>query len=628
MKSIKSQIAAILALLLCLSSVAGISVFAGNTFNPDYLHAESVVAIDDGGAVIDAGGKLWMWGDDIGETPQYICDNVAMISFNSEKFSSSGMAVLKKDGTLWMKGKNEYGTVGNGTLEPVEDFVKVLDNVIYVDLTEEMSSAVCADGSLWLWGISRGQIGTYDTTSPSGVYKIQSRPAKVMDDVLVAKVAKWQVAVLKKDRTLWKVEKASSSVFTEYVPVFDNVKDFYLPYDHNCVVIGQDDRAWINNVQWSSKEEHFYYTDEAGKKTELWVKPMDNIKIYNGNTIIKTDNSLWVKGGNSCGQVGNGTRTEVSDYVKVLDNVASVSSGSFYRLAVTTDGGVWGWGDNTEKQLGNGGVYNDYQVFEKPYIPPGQLAFYKEGTEYYQTVPYRMQNITAAAPWKVAPKCKVTLDLDGGTGDAYVLCTQGELLTPPNNPEKIGFYFAGWYKDKAKKILWNFDTDIVDEDCTLYAKWALKTTETVIAEPSHQDVLIDGEQVIFNTYILRDEQGFDVNFVKLRDVAYLLNHTPANFNVDWRNNAIRLDPKVPYTTQNGAELTVPTVIAAPTKTSLTPVLTKGVTAPLEAFLLEDENGGGHNYFKLRDIGKVAGFQVEWDNRRGCIVITTNKPYSE
>lgn len=36
---------------------------------------------------------------------------------------------------------------------------------------------------------------------------------------------------------------------------------------------------------------------------------------------------------------------------------------------------------------------------------------------------------------------------------------------------------------------------------------------------------------------------------------------------------------------------------------------------------------GHNYVKLRDIGKVVGFNVFWDVNNGCVQIETNVPYT-
>ena len=39
------------------------------------------------------------------------------------------------------------------------------------------------------------------------------------------------------------------------------------------------------------------------------------------------------------------------------------------------------------------------------------------------------------------------------------------------------------------------------------------------------------------------------------------------------------------------------------------------------------NIGGYNYFKLRDIGKLFDFGIEWDKELNSIVIDTTKTYS-
>ena len=46
----------------------------------------------------------------------------------------------------------------------------------------------------------------------------------------------------------------------------------------------------------------------------------------------------------------------------------------------------------------------------------------------------------------------------------------GSKLTPPDST-KAGYDLADWYLDSDFNTLWNFDTDTVDSDITLYAKW-------------------------------------------------------------------------------------------------------------------------------------------------------------
>lgn len=52
------------------------------------------------------------------------------------------------------------------------------------------------------------------------------------------------------------------------------------------------------------------------------------------------------------------------------------------------------------------------------------------------------------------------------------------------------------------------------------------------------------------------------------------------------------------------------------------IFVDGKEVQLEAYGI-----AGHNYVKLRDIGKVVGFNVFWDVNNGCVQIETNVPYT-
>jgi uncharacterized repeat protein (TIGR02543 family) len=51
----------------------------------------------------------------------------------------------------------------------------------------------------------------------------------------------------------------------------------------------------------------------------------------------------------------------------------------------------------------------------------------------------------------------------------------GSTITAPANPTSTSHNFAGWYKEAAGTNAWNFETDTVTEDLTLYAKWTTIT---------------------------------------------------------------------------------------------------------------------------------------------------------
>jgi alpha-tubulin suppressor-like RCC1 family protein len=71
----------------------------------------------------------------------------------------------------------------------------------------------------------------------------------------------------------------------------------------------------------------------------------------------KTDGSLWCWGGNGGGQLGDGTTTDKPSPIQVNAlgmAVAAVAAGSAHTGALKTDGSLWCWGGNTWGQLGDG----------------------------------------------------------------------------------------------------------------------------------------------------------------------------------------------------------------------------------------------------------------------------------
>ena len=69
---------------------------------------------------------------------------------------------------------------------------------------------------------------------------------------------------------------------------------------------------------------------------------------------IKADGSLWAWGNNSERQLGDGTTIGHSSPIKIMDNVAAVSAGGGYSMAIKADGSLWAWGYNEYGQLGDG----------------------------------------------------------------------------------------------------------------------------------------------------------------------------------------------------------------------------------------------------------------------------------
>ena len=65
----------------------------------------------------------------------------------------------------------------------------------------------------------------------------------------------------------------------------------------------------------------------------------------------------------------------------------------------------------------------------------------------------------------------VTFDSQGGSTVNSQIMEYGQLVNEPAESIREGYTFEGWYQESDYINLWNFATDIVTSDLTLYAKW-------------------------------------------------------------------------------------------------------------------------------------------------------------
>ena len=67
----------------------------------------------------------------------------------------------------------------------------------------------------------------------------------------------------------------------------------------------------------------------------------------------------------------------------------------------------------------------------------------------------------------------VTFDANGhGTAPTQQKTAYGGKITEPAAPTAENYYFQGWFKESTCENMWDFDSDIVTANITLYAKWS------------------------------------------------------------------------------------------------------------------------------------------------------------
>lgn len=72
----------------------------------------------------------------------------------------------------------------------------------------------------------------------------------------------------------------------------------------------------------------------------------------------------------------------------------------------------------------------------------------------------------------LSSECTVRFETNGGSSIDPVTAIYGELLTRPEDPVRPGKHLEGWYKDIHLTEEWDFSTDTVKGNMTLYARWA------------------------------------------------------------------------------------------------------------------------------------------------------------
>lgn len=140
---------------------------------------------------------------------------------------------------------------------------------------------------------------------------------------------------------------------------------------------------------------------------------------------------------------------------------------------------------------------------------------------------------------------------------------------------------------------------------------------TVDAAPSKSAVLVNGKEVAFDAYNIKGN-----NYYKLRDLAFILRGSNVRFEVTWSQDmgAILMTSGKNYTPTGGE-------MEPGSSTSQTGVLNSSKlylderAVDLTAYTIH-----GSNYFKLRDIGELFNFSVEWDGANEKVIMDTSRPY--
>ncbi len=528
--------------------------------------------------------------------------------------------ILKEDGSLWGRGYNNYGNLGffnDPDLKPrysINEWVKIMENVVSVSTNYGLTLAVKKDGSLWAWGRNgSGEVGNggkSNIQSNGEGVSIQTTPVKILDNVASAYAGSEASYAVKKDGSLW---------------------------------------TWGNNVQG-------LFGDGTTKNSNVPKKIMDGVVMVSPGQehtlALKTDGSVWAWGSNAYGQIGNSGKTdfEISTIlngagkkltlyyqitpVKVLDGAVEISAGNYHSFALKSDGSVWGWGYNLSSELGNGGKSNSYydseagKVYAVQDVPINLMDNVKSIHSSTSDGSYVIKSDNSLWGWGVSEHA---LGIGSSTQyqkypvkimDDVVYVNNCSAIKSDNSLWVWGEDYGRWqsiggignFVDPSEIGNLTSPTKLF-EGMLMPSKAALMAD--VSANPTSSKIIVNGKEVSFEAYSINGN-----NYFKLRDVAKALSGTGKQFEVKWdgTKNVINLVSGSPYTAVGG-ELAVGDGKAKTAVFNSSPIYKDGVQVNLAAYTIN-----GNNYFKLRDVGQAFDFGVTWDGAANTIRIDTSIGY--
>lgn len=135
-----------------------------------------------------------------------------------------------------------------------------------------------------------------------------------------------------------------------------------------------------------------------------------------------------------------------------------------------------------------------------------------------------------------------------------------------------------------------------------------------VATKSAQPFNLDGFDVSIGGYLIEGS-----NYFKLRDIAAFINGTDSEFNVgyDEINKQIKLELGSGYEKLD-TDLIEMKHDKTEAKMVTNTILVDGKEAKLSGAFID-----GNNYVKLRDLGEVVGFKVDFDEATRKIIVNTN-----
>ncbi|MCL2044895.1 MAG: serine hydrolase [Oscillospiraceae bacterium] len=186
--------------------------------------------------------------------------------------------------------------------------------------------------------------------------------------------------------------------------------------------------------------------------------------------------------------------------------------------------------------------------------------------------------------------------------------------------DAAGYCFTGTAQRDARRVIsvtMGSNENSRFEDSKILLDYGFAVASDVVsdynARPSTSKLILNGEELPLYAYLIGGSHYF-----RLRDIAILLNGTGNQFDIFWHHELkiVSLSTGIGYSDEDQNLIKLDSIARKGTPTPAS-ILLDGEEKEMDVYMID-----ASNYFRLRDLGSLFGFEVDWIEESRTVIIDT------